>query len=165
MTGHTQFARKELIPELKNALCEAGLPLGDPPILELAVLQLFSSSPDEIPPWSVEYQRGLLDGDLAHLLQEVQAAFAHLAEPAGLRRAYYLLELWVYRGGLRALDLGASPDLKAEFENLRDDLRVTHDRWKVELIMGPHLRMSRAYNAAQSLTRNLGVKNWQEWNA
>ena len=159
MAGETmQLVRGELIPELKNALCEAGL---EPRVLELAL----QSSPDEIPPWSAEYQRGLLDGDLAHLLQEVQAAFAHLAEPAGLRRAYYLLELWVYRGGLRALDLGASPDLKAEFENLRDDLRVTHDRWKVELIMGPHLRMSRAYNAAQSLTRNLGVKNWQEWNA
>ena len=160
-----QLAHGELIPELKNALCEAGL---EPRVLVLAL----QSSPDEIPQWSAEYQGGLLDGDLAHLLQEVQAAFAHFAlrtqeEPVGFLRAYYLLELWVYRGGMRAVDLGVSPDFKAEFENLRNYLRVTHEVLIMRYgpVMGPYLRMSSAYNAARALVSNLGLKNWQESNA
>ena len=158
----TQLARGELIPELKSVLRDVHL---DPRILEKAVLQ---SSPDTVPSWSEEYQRTLLDGDLTHLLQEVQAAGACLAEsPASSTsyswlgdahgmRAYFLLELWVHRSGVRAFP--------ASFQSLRESLSVSYEKARTVSRVGVYFEY-KSFEDARAYVRTLRLKSMKEWNA
>ena len=162
-SDETHLARGELIPELKNKLRDVQL---DPRILEKAVLQ---SSPDTVPSWSEEYQRTLLNGDLAYLLQEVQEAGACLAEsPASSpsshswlgdargMRAYYLLELWVHRSGLL--------EFPASFQSLRESLSVSYEKARTVSRIGVYFEY-KSFEAARAYVRTFGLKSKKEWNA
>ena len=156
-----QLGRGELIPELKSALRDVHL---DPRILEKAVLH---SSPDTVPSWSEEYQRTLLDGDLAYLLQEVQAAGACLAESSATSstshgwlgdargmRAYYLLELWVHRSGLL--------EFPASFQSLRESLSVSYEKARTVSRIGVYFEY-KSFEAARAYVRTFGLKSEREW--